>query len=231
MLTLKALKRDIFGKKLKDSRKAGSLPAVFYGRKEKSTPVFVPYLDFLKVWKQAGESSVIALATPEKELNALISDVSYDPVRGEPIHADFYVIEADRAVEVSVSLNFIGIAPAVKDFGGTLVKVLHDVPISGLPKDLPNEITVDMASLTTLESRVLVKDLSAPAGIKILLNPAEVVALVSVAAVEEEAVVEPMFDATAIEVEKKGKKEVPGEEGAAEEAPQKEPAKKGPEKK
>ncbi len=231
MLTLKALKRDIFGKKLKDSRKAGSLPAVFYGRKEKSTPIFVPYQDFLKVWKNAGESSVIALATPEKELNALISDVSYDPVRGEPIHADFYVVEADREVEVSVSLDFIGTAPAVKEFAGTLVKVLHDVPISGLPKNLPNEIVVDVTPLVMLESRIFVKDLSVPAGIKILLSPTEVVALVSVAAVEEEILEAPVFDATAIEVEKKGKKEVPGEEGALEEAPQKEPAKRGPEKK
>ena len=226
MLTLKAEKRDIFGKKLKESRKAGALPAVFYGRKEKSTPIFVPYQDFLKVWKEAGESSVIALATPEKELNALISDVSYDPVRGEPVHADFYVVEADREVEVSVSLNFVGIAPAVKEFGGTLVKVLHDVPISGLPKNLPNEITVDVASLATLESRIFVKDLAVPAGIKILLSPTEVVALVSVAAVEDEVVEEPAFDATAIEVEKKGKKEVEGEEGASAEAPKKEPQKK-----
>ncbi len=229
MLTLTAEKRDILGKNLKKNRKADALPAVFYGRKEKSTPIFVPYQDFLKVWKQAGESSVIALNYPDKELNALISDVSYDPVRGEPIHVDFYVVEADRVVEVSVSLDFIGTAPAVKEFGGTLLKVLHEVPISGLPKDLPNEIAVDVASLMTLESRILVKDLPIPTGIKILLNPNEVVALVSVATPEEEVPEEPVFDAAAIEVEKKGKKEEEGIEG--EEPAKKETAKKGPEKK
>src|SRR3989338_7528868 len=205
MLSLSAEKRTIFGKKLKEERGKGLLPAVFYGRKEKSTPVAVPYKDFLKVWREAGESSVISLVYPEKEgLLVLINDVAFDPVRGEPINADFYVVESDRAVEVSVPLEFTGISPAVKEFGGVLVKVLYEVSVSGLPKDLPSEIVVDLSPLATLESRLLVKDLSVPAGITILSDKNEIVALVSEAAKEE--VVEKVFDATAIEVEKKGKK-------------------------
>lgn len=228
MLTLEAHKRTILGKGLKSERKAGRLPAVFYGRKEKSTPVSVPYADFLKVWKEAGESSLVNLSYPDKDnLAVLITDVSFDPVRGEPIHADFYVVESDRAVEVSVPLEFIGVAPAVKEFGGTLVKVLYEVPVSGLPKDLPSEIVVDLSPLATLESRILVKDLPVPAGITILSDKNEIVALVAEAAKEE--VVEKVFDATAIEVEKKGKKEEEVGEGG--EAGKKEPEKKATEKK
>jgi len=240
MLSLSAEKRTIFGKKLKEERGKGLLPAVFYGRKEKSTPVAVPYKDFLKVWREAGESSVISLAYPEKEgLLVLINDVAFDPVRGEPIHADFYVVESDRAVEVSVPLEFTGVAPAVKDFGGTLVKVLYEVEVSGLPKDLPSEIIVDLSSLAALLSKIFVKDLPVPAGITILQDKNEVVALVSETAVEE--VEEKTFDATAIEVEKKGKKEEEGEAGAegatasagGKSSPggKKETAKKSPEKK
>ena len=240
MLSLSAEKRTIFGKKLKEERGKGLLPAVFYGRKEKSTPVAVPYKDFLKVWREAGESSVISLAYPEKEgLLVLINDVAFDPVRGEPIHSDFYVVESDRAVEVSVPLEFTGVAPAVKDFGGTLVKVLYEVEVSGLPKDLPSEIIVDLSSLVALENKIFVKDLPVPAGITILQDKNEVVALVSETAVEE--VEEKTFDATAIEVEKKGKKEEEGEAGAegatasagGKSSPggKKETAKKSPEKK
>lgn len=237
MLTLKAEKRSVLGKALKNERKAGRLPAVFYGRKEKATSVFVPYAEFLKVWKEAGESSLVNLSYPDKDMPVLITDVSFDPVRGEPIHADFYAVESDRAVEVSVPLEFIGVPPAVKEFGGVLVKVLYEVPVSGLPKDLPAEIVVDLSPLATLESRVLVKDLPVPGGITILSDKNEIVALVAEAAKEE--VVEKVFDATAIEVEKKGKKEEEGELGA--EGEKKEPAsaggksspggKKGPEKK
>lgn len=233
MLTLEANKRTILGKGLKDERKAGRLPAVFYGRKEKSTPISVPYADFLKVWKEAGESSLVNLSYPDKDnLTVLITDVSFDPVRGEPIHADFYAVEADRAVEVSVPLEFIGIAPAVKEFGGTLVKVLYEVPVSGLPKDLPSEIVVDLSPLATLETRILVKDLPVPAGITILSDKNEIVALVAEAAKEE--VVEKVFDATAIEVEKKGKKEeevIEGEEPASAGGKPSSGGKKAPEKK
>src|SRR3989338_6516203 len=204
MLTLLAQKKTVPGKGLAKERKVGSLPAVFYGRKEKSTPISVPYAEFLKVWKEAGESSLVNLSYPDKDMPVLITDVSFDPVRGEPIHADFYVVESDRAVEVSVPLEFIGVPPAVKEFGGVLVKVLYEVPVSGLPKDLPSEIVVGLSPLATLESRLLVKDLSVPAGITILSDKNEIVALVSEAAKEE--VVEKVFDATAIEVEKKGKK-------------------------
>ena len=241
MLSLSAEKRTIFGKKLKEERGKGLLPAVFYGRKEKSTPVAVPYKDFLKVWREAGESSVISLAYPEKEgLLVLINDVAFDPVRGEPVHADFYVVESDRVVEVSVPLEFTGVAPAVKEFGGTLVKVIYEVEVSGLPKDLPSEIVVDLSPLTTLESRILVRDLPVPPGITVLAEKGEIVALVAEAA-PEEVVEEKAFDATAIEVEKKGKKEEEGAEGEGEgtasaggkSSPggKKETAKKSPEKK
>src|SRR3989344_1595006 len=118
MLTLSAQKRTVLGKGLAKERKAGSLPAVFYGRKEKSTPISVPFADFLKVWKEAGESSLVNLSYPDKDMPVLITDVSFDPVRGEPIHADFYAVESDRAVEVSVPLEFIGVPPAAKEFGG-----------------------------------------------------------------------------------------------------------------
>lgn len=208
MLTLKAEKRD---KKTKADRvrKGGKIPAVFYGRKEASTSVSVGENDFLKAWKEAGESSIISLVYEGKDMPALINEVAVDPVRGTPIHIDFYVTEADREVEVNVPLVFVGEAPAVRELGGTLVKVLYELPISGLPKNLPHEITVDISKLATLESVIEVKDISIPAGVSAKASPEDVVASIAVA--KEEVVEEPVFDATAVEVEKKGKKEEEGE--------------------
>jgi len=216
MFKLNALKRDV--KKSPDSiRKKGGIPAVFYGRKETSTPITVPAADFKKVWKEAGESSIITLSLgeEERELTALINDVALDPVRSTPIHADFYIIEADRPVEVSVPLEFIGESVAVKDLGGILVKVMHEIEVRGLPRDLPQHLTVPVSSLLTLESQILVKDISLPSGVTILSNPLDVVASITVFKEEEEEKLAEAFDATAIEVEKKGKKEeetIPEEE-------------------
>jgi len=199
-------------------RKSGLLPAVFYGPKAKTTPIAIPAIDFGKVWKEAGESSIITLETPGGKISTLIHDVQFDPIKGDPIHADFYVIEEGKEVEIHVPIEFTGTAPAVKELGATLIKVLHELSIKAMPKDLPHSISVDVSSLVALENQVLVKDIAVPKGVTVLTHLDEVVASLAAARThEEEEVVQPI-DLTAIEVEKKGKKEeegVPGEEGGA----------------
>lgn len=205
MLKLDAKSRDSYGKDLERARKAGDLPAVFYGRKDEATAVFVNAKDFKRVLKEAGESSIISLKTPAGDKDVLIKEVAFHPTSGEPIHVDFYAIEQNKTLEVEVPLVFEGVSPAVKELGGTLVKVLHELPIEALPKNLPHDITVDISVLTDLDSQILVKDLKLPAGVELRIDADEVVAAITVAK-EEEVVAEPI-DISAIEVEKKGKKE------------------------
>lgn len=181
--------------------------AVLYGHKEVSTPISVSLMDFKKVWKEAGESSVISLSGVGEEKEALIHDVDFEPITGEPRHADFYIIEKGRKVQVKVPLNFIGIAPAVKEMGGILVKVIHEVEVEAIPKDLPHEIEVNISKLENFESKIEVKDITVPTGVKILAKPDEVVALVSEAKEEELEVAPEAVDLSAIEVEKRGKEE------------------------
>lgn len=214
MITLKAEARDI-ATKLDGLRKAGRIPAVFYGKKEPSTPISINTVDFLKVWKQAGESSVVVLDTPEGEKESLIHDIDFDPVKGTPRHADFYVFEKGHKVEVEVPLEFEGVAPAIKDLGGSLVKVVHAVRVEAMPKDLPHDIKIDISSLVDFTSQILAQDIVMPHGVTLLEKPEEVIALVSAPREEKEEEVAPI-DLDAIEVEKKGKDEVPGEEGATE---------------
>src|SRR3989344_3595382 len=129
------------GKKtLKELRKGKEMPAVFYGPKEESTPIAVKLDAFKKVWKDAGESTVVELKGEGIDKEALIYDVDIDTVNGEQSHADFYVMEKGKKVEVAVPLEFIGVSPAVKDLGGVLVKVMHEIEISVLPKDLPHSL-------------------------------------------------------------------------------------------
>jgi large subunit ribosomal protein L25 len=203
MVALKVEKRDPSIKADK-IRKAGNIPAVFYGKKEESTPISIPMADFLRVWKQAGESSVISLETPEGTKDSLIHDIEFDPVTGNPLHADFYVFEKGHKVEVDIPLEFEGVSPAVKDLGGSLVKVMHEVKISAMPKDLPHNIIVDISSLVDFQSQILAKDIKVPAGVELMENPEEVVALVSEPREEKEEETAPV-DLSAIEVEKKGK--------------------------
>lgn len=223
-------------------KKSGKIPAVFYGPKEVSTPITLKEIAFRKIWNEAGESSIIVLKHGVLEHEALIQDVDIHPVNGFPLHADFYVIEKGKKLEVEIPLEFVGVAPAVKDLGGILVKVLHDLTIEALPKDLPREIKVDISSLVTIESRILAKDLKLSEGVVLKISPEDVVAAISVAKEEVEEPTKGLEDIEVVGL--KSKEETPegGADGAETPASDKKasekkisekkaPDKKAPEKK
>ncbi len=209
MQTLTATKRSK-ADKLSVIRSNGMIPAVVYGARVENTSISVPSIDFIKAFKEAGESSTIALDLEGKKIDVLIHDVHVDPVKGFPMHADFLAIDMNKPVQVQVPLEFTGVAPAEKSGLGSLMKIIHEVHIEALPKDLPHAISVDISSLETLQNQIHVKDIILPKGVTMITHGEEVVALVAPAKaekVEEEAPV----DLSAIEVEKKGKKDAEGE--------------------
>ncbi len=211
MLTLNVEKRNPKSS-LGEIRKAGKMPAVFYGKKEKSTPISLPFAAFEKTLEEAGESTILHLKGEGIDVDVLINDVDLDPVTDKPRHADFYAIEKDKKLEVKIPLEFIGVAPAVKDLGGVLVKVMHEIEIEALPKDLPRSLLVDISTLATFENVVKAGDIKLPAGVSLKIKPEDIVA--SVYEPKEEVVEAVPVDLSAIEVEKKGKEAKEGEAGA-----------------
>lgn len=193
--------------------KAGRIPAVMYGPKQPSTSISVATADFIKVFKKAGESSVVTVKLGNEEHDALIHDMDIHPVTDAPRHIDFYIIEKGKKVQVDVPIVFEGVAPAVKDLQGILVKVLRELKIEAAPKDLPHDIKVDISPLVEFSSVILAKDVQLPAGVILIEKPDEVVA--SIAQAKEEPTEVPTLDMSAIEVEKKGKEAKEGAEGEA----------------
>ena len=212
MLELQVAKREKVGSKpLRALRAEGVLPAIIYGKKEKSTPIQLSAHDFKKTFNQAGESTIITLTGLGENKEVLIYGVDFEPVKGEPLHVDFYAIEKDKKLEVDIPLEFVGVAPAVKELGGILVKVMHELTIEALPKDLPQEIEVDISPLVDFDTQIHVRDLRLPPGVTAVTHENEVVVMAEEAV--EESFDEPAVgpDMSTIEVEKKGKEE---EEGA-----------------
>ena len=218
MFTITAKKRDL-NIKLDTLRKGGELPAVFYGAGKESTPISISNLEFMKVWRGAGESSAVVVKTPEGDVDVLIHEVQMDPVRDLPIHVDFLAIDMKKKIKVNVALEFVGVSAAVKSGTGNLVKVLHKIEIEALPKDLPHNLEVDISKLATLQDNITVADIKLPEGVVAITPGTDIVASVVEQVEEKEEVAAPV-DLSAIEVEKKGKKEEEGTEGAEAEAPE-----------
>ncbi|MDD5022534.1 MAG: 50S ribosomal protein L25 [Endomicrobiaceae bacterium] len=219
MITLKVEKRDV-KENLGEIRKSGKIPAVFYGKKEASTSIKLPFAIFEKTLKDIGESTILHLEGDGIDVDVLIHEVDLDPVTDKPRHVDFYAIEKGKKLEIKIPLEFIGVAPAVKDFGGILVKVMHEIEIEALPKDLPHKIEVDISSLATFDSVITAGSIKLPEGVMLKIKPEEVIA--SVYEPKDEVVEAAPVDLSTIEVAKKGKEAKEGAEESAEATPSKE---------
>jgi large subunit ribosomal protein L25 len=206
MISLTATPRTITGKSSAKLSKEGLMPAIVYGPKQEPISIALPLLEFKRILRDEGESTVIELSGVSKaSMQVLIHDVDLDPVTSVPRHADFYAIEKGAKVEVAVPLSFIGESAAVKA-GGNLVKVMHELEIESEAADLPHEIEVDISTLENMGDQIHVRDIKLPKGVVAQVEGDEVVALIQEVEVEpEEATAGPDMDA--IEVEKKGKAE------------------------
>ena len=212
MNILTAIKRSKT-ERLASIRSNGMIPAVVYGARVENTMISVQSIDFEKILKVAGESSTIVLELKSDELkkealkkfDVLIHNIQVDPVKGFPIHIDFLAIDMNKPVEVTIPIEYIGVAPAEKNSLGVLIKVMHEIEIEALPKDLPHNVIVDVSILNNLDDQIHIKDITLPKGVKMITDLEEVIALI--AAIKEEVEEVAPIDLSAIEVEKKGKKE------------------------
>lgn len=241
IIPLKAKERTITGKAVSGLRRAGQVPGVVYGRGVQKN-VVVDRVALSKAYARAGESSLVDLALEDggQPTKVLIQDVAVDPVRGAPIHVDFYAVSMTEKLRTQIPLAPVGESPAVKEQGGVLVKSLGSIEVECLPADLVHEISVPLAALKSFGDVIRVKDLALPSGIVFLVDANTVVATVSAPRSEEElkaleGAVE--TDVSKVEVMKKEKKDdeeaAPGEApaGAEKGAPAKGAAQKGASKK
>ena len=183
MPTLIVKVREKFGRRNKELRENGIIPAILYGPKIKNIPLEVNLNEIESVYQDMGESSLIHLAVisqanSEKKDNfsVLIHKVKKDPLTGKLSHIDFYQPLSTEEVEAVVSLLFKGDSPAVKNFGGTLVKEIKEVTIKALPQNLPRDIDVDISKLEKIGDEILIKDLQLPKNVKIERDSDDIVA-------------------------------------------------------
>ena len=215
-ISLSAASRSEFGKRTKFLRKTGTVPGVLYGHGLEAKAVMVDALAFDKVYRQAGESTLIDLAiddgTPTK---VLIQEVQHNPVSNVVQHIDFHQVRMDEKLEVDIPIKFVGEAPAVKELGGILVKSVGELKVKCLPSSLVHEIELDISPLKEFEQSLAVKDIALPPGIEVLSPPMEeVVVTVTPPRSESELAelkAEVKEDVSGVEVEEKGKEEAEGE--------------------
>jgi large subunit ribosomal protein L25 len=189
----------------------GMIPAVMYGAHANTTSVFVNKIDFRKILNKAGETSIVSLTGDSTE-NVLIHDVQMDPVSGEVVHADLYVVEKGQKVHVNLPLRFVGDAPALK-LNANIVKAMYELSLEADPSKLPHDIEVDLTKLVDTHSVITVADLVMPAGATLFHVTSEDVVASVVAQSDEDldAAVEQVDMEAVARTEKEKKEEVDAE--------------------
>lgn len=212
-LELNAVSRQETGKQTNNLREQGMIPAVVYGYGQKNRNLSLKYNELDKIYRKAGESSLIDLKVDQAEpVKVLITEIQTEPVSGRYLHVDFNQIRMDKKLTTEIPLKFIGESFAVKSLGGILETSLQEVEVECLPKDLVHEIEVDLTPIKTFDDMIHIRDLKVPAGIEILNGQEEVVALA----------VEPQKEEIITTAPAEGGAATPAESGAAtpaEEAP------------
>jgi large subunit ribosomal protein L25 len=180
-----ATKRIIKGKATSKLRKAGLLPAVLYGHKVETQDLELSEREFAKIFKLAGESTLVNLTVDGQSRPVLIHEVQNHYLTDKPIHVDFYAVNMDEKLKAHVPVHFLGEAPAVKSLGGVLVKNLSEIEVECLPADLPHAIEVDISILDNFEKAVYVRDLKVSDKVQIITSADDMVT--NVAAPRSEA--------------------------------------------
>jgi large subunit ribosomal protein L25 len=147
-------------------RARGRIPAVVYGaEKDRATAIAVdPKVLMRLLHSESGVNTLIGLkGLGEGETRVMVKEYQLDPLRHRLLHADFYRIAMDKALQVTVPVLLKGEARGVKQQGGILDFVQREIEIECLPGDIPEHITVDVSELM-LNQGVRVRDLHAEGG-------------------------------------------------------------------
>lgn len=209
--TLAADNRTLVGRKTLKLREEGKVPAVVYGSGTEPKMITVDRNQFVKTYKDAGESSIVELAIAGgSPLHVLIQDFQLDALRDEVTHIDFRSVDMTKEIEAEVELEFVGESMAVKALGGTFVPFKDSVAVKCLPSKLVRKIEIDISMLKTFDDVIRISDIMVPDGMMIDEDPNTTLAAVQAPRSEEEMAdldkaVE--LDVTAVEVEKKTKED------------------------
>jgi large subunit ribosomal protein L25 len=217
-VVLKAEKRDVVGKQVKAMRRAGQLPAVIYGRHTEPINVVLDAHTASLVLGRVTSSSLVTIELDGQEYPTLVREKQRDFIKNRLLHVDFLAVSLTESLRATVSLNFVGISTAVKDYNAVLVHNLESLSVECLPTDLPERIEVDITALERPGDGIRVRDVKVSDKIRLLDDPDTMVVVATFAKVEEEAAAVPGAEgaaATSTEPElavERGKKEEEGEE-------------------
>jgi large subunit ribosomal protein L25 len=215
---------------VKQLRSSGRVPATIYGRQGAPQNLEINTREISDLIHHSVSENLLVDLSIENDAQAnrlaLLQEVQHHPIDGKVLHVDFHEVAENEKVTVSVPVETTGEAAGVKNSGGVLEHVLFKLKVRCLPKDLPEQLLIDVSALE-INKTIHIGEITPPAGVEIIGDKKLPVVSVTPPRAEEE--VAPTAEAKAagdVEMTKEKKEEgAEGEAKAGEKAPAKAEAK------
>jgi len=208
----RTLGRRAGSKKLRES---GRIPAVVYGRQSKPESLEVSSRELNDLIHQAhSENILVDLAVDQTKRLALVQEIQHHSLSRKVLHVDLHEVSATELVTVNVPVETTGEAVGVKTGGGVLEHIVFKLKVRALPKNLPEQILIDVSALEVGKS-IHIGELTAPEGVEILGRKSAPVVAVALPKTEVEEVAAEGVTPAAGDVEMTKEKKEDGTEGAA----------------
>lgn len=214
--------RELTGKKVKNLRAEGLIPASLYGPGYESKNVVLNEREFKKTFLEAGFSNLINVSVEGEPEKVLVKEVQRNPVTDEVLHVSLYVTNKNIQINAEVPIKFEGVSPS-EDLGtGFAVYAMDNLAIRCLPANLPSEFVIDVSKLVNVGDSVTVADMQLPEGVELQeIEPTTAVVYISPAQKMDEVVEEtPAEGETAEGAEGTAVEGEEGQGGSSEEKPE-----------
>ena len=155
---LKGQGREVGNKAvIKEYRKQGLVPCNIYGSGVENILFTVTEKD-LKGLTDTPASYIVDLELSNgQKYNAVIHELQYHPVKDNCLHADFLAVNEEKPISIMVPITITGHAAGVRA-GGKFYKLVRELKVSALMKDLPDELVINIDKLQ-IGKRIVAGDL------------------------------------------------------------------------
>ncbi len=180
----------------KKMRREKLVPGIVYSKGEETKHVQVDQIDFVKVFRIVGTSSLMELEVDGEVIPVIVKSVQRNPVKGEVIHIDFQKLDMKQKIKITVPVYLLH-RDAIKLQPSVLMQMLDTIEIECLPGDIPESVGIDVSGMD-FETPLYVKDLEIMGedSVEVLTDPESIICTLNEPTMEEEedgeAVEDPM---------------------------------------
>lgn len=171
---LSATRREETGKgAARRLRASGRVPGVVYSGTMETIPISVDAGEAEYLFRSISVENTLVdlkLESEDEPYRTLVREIQAHPHKAELIHVDFYVITEGQTIEVQIPIHLNGTPEGVRESGGVLEQIVHDLPVKCVPAKIPESIEIDVTDVGMNEA-IHVSDVDLGEDVEILLDP------------------------------------------------------------